>query len=177
MKENVRKLFLNSLIFISLFLVFGLVHELGHIIFGILGNDKIKSIGFGVSGNFFSLSLIVKFEYDMSTPEDMIFNFIGGYLLAIIVSSLVLIISYRKRIGILVISAWFTLCGQFSYMLLASLLRVGDMANVFWYLDHVAFIEYNILQFVIPLIIANVFTVGLIFFLVNRLYFQKELSE
>jgi len=175
MKENVRKLLLNSLIFISLFLVFGLVHELGHIIFGILGNDKIKSIGFGVSDNFFSLSLIV--NLDMSTPEDLIFNFIGGYLLAIIASSLVLIISYRKRIGILVISAWFTLCGQFSYMLLASLLRVGDMANVFWYLDHVAFIEYNILQFVIPLIIANVFTVGLIFFLVNRLYFQKELSE
>ena len=75
MKENVRKLLFNSVIFIGLFFVFGLIHELGHIIFGILGNDKIKSIGFGVSDNFFSLSLIVKFEYDMSTPEDMIFNF------------------------------------------------------------------------------------------------------
>ncbi|MBA7660263.1 hypothetical protein ES703_68265 [subsurface metagenome] len=109
MKENVRKLLLNSLIFISLFLVFGLVHELGHVIFGILGNDRIKSIGFCVSDNFFSLSLIVKFEYDMSTPEDMIFNFIGGYLLAIIVSPLVLVFSYRKRLGILVISTCFTL--------------------------------------------------------------------
>jgi len=109
MKENVRKLLLNSLIFISLFLLFGLVHELGHVIFGILGNDRIKSIGFCVSDNFFSLSLIVKFEYDMSTPEDMIFNFIGGYLLAIIVSTLVLVFSYRKRLGILVISTCFTL--------------------------------------------------------------------
>jgi len=177
MKENIRKLLFNSVIFIGLFFVFGLIHELGHIIFGILGNDKIKSIGFGVSDNFFSLSLIVKFEYDMSTPEDMIFNFIGGYLLAIIVSSLVLVFSYRKRLGILVISAWFTLCGQISYMLLDSLLRLGDMANVFWYLDHVAFIEYNIYQFVIPLILANAFIIGLIFYLVNKLYLQEESLE
>ena len=72
------------------------------------------------------------------------------------------------------ISSWFNLSGQFSYLLLSSILNIGDMRNVFWYIEEVISIEYNILFFFIPFLIINIFLVILIFYMVNKLYLLPQ---